>query len=69
MVPSFTSDDESHVVASAGATFPHPCEIAAHTHDIGINTSNYMLLHQYHMCMYIVGLLKKLTKSKVANLR
>jgi hypothetical protein len=29
--------------ACAGATFPHPCEITAHTHGIGINASNYML--------------------------
>ena len=64
VVPSFKSDDGSHVVACAGATFPDPCEIAAHTHGIGINASNYMLLHQYHMCVYIMGLLKKTDQVK-----
>jgi len=53
VVPSFKSDDGSHVVACAGATFPDPCEIAAHTHGIGINASNYMLLHRYHEFMFM----------------
>jgi len=56
--------DHTWSQACAGATFPHPCEIAAHTHGIGINASNYMLLDRYHVCMYIAGLLKKLTKSQ-----
>jgi len=45
--------DHTWSQACAGATFPHPCEIAAHTHGIGINASNYMLLHRYHEFMFM----------------